>query len=164
LDNPCEKVGPGQIMLKTERCRRVQYKDTGDWEMPLSLKQKEKIRKVEYFDKDTIVNEFALYPINTNSCNIQIHLLPAQINQLTQYHAVHKKISMHAVIWSHWLIAAENCSIISNSWTSKNKTKYFTPRVASLNYSKIIIIVHKIIISCRSERNAFLYGVACSAG
>ncbi|MDR1591043.1 MAG: 30S ribosomal protein S15 [Puniceicoccales bacterium] len=47
--------------------------------------------KVEYLEKDKIISEFKTHENDTGSCDVQIALLTARINHLTQHLNVHKK-------------------------------------------------------------------------
>jgi small subunit ribosomal protein S15 len=47
--------------------------------------------KVEYLEKDKIIGEFKIHSGDTGSCDVQIALLTARINHLTQHLSVHKK-------------------------------------------------------------------------
>jgi small subunit ribosomal protein S15 len=47
--------------------------------------------KVEYLEKDKIIDEFKIHSGDTGSCDVQIALLTARINHLTQHLGVHKK-------------------------------------------------------------------------
>ncbi|MDR1906938.1 MAG: 30S ribosomal protein S15 [Puniceicoccales bacterium] len=47
--------------------------------------------KVEYLEKDKIIDEFRVHENDTGSCDVQIALLTARINHLTHHLGVHKK-------------------------------------------------------------------------
>jgi small subunit ribosomal protein S15 len=47
--------------------------------------------KIEYLEKDKIIGEFKIHENDTGSCDVQIALLTARINHLTQHLAVHRK-------------------------------------------------------------------------
>ena len=47
--------------------------------------------KIEYLEKDKIINEFKTHENDTGSCEVQIALLSARISHLTEHLAVHKK-------------------------------------------------------------------------
>lgn len=47
--------------------------------------------KVEYLEKDKIISEFRTHENDTGSCEVQIALLSARINHLTEHLAIHKK-------------------------------------------------------------------------
>jgi small subunit ribosomal protein S15 len=47
--------------------------------------------KVEYLEKNKIIGEFKIHENDTGSCDVQIALLTARINHLTQHLNVHKK-------------------------------------------------------------------------
>jgi small subunit ribosomal protein S15 len=47
--------------------------------------------KVEYLEKEKIVDQFKIHESDTGSCDVQIALLTARINHLTQHLSVHKK-------------------------------------------------------------------------
>ncbi|MDR0740674.1 MAG: 30S ribosomal protein S15 [Puniceicoccales bacterium] len=47
--------------------------------------------KVEYLEKNKIIGDFKIHENDTGSCDVQIALLTARINHLTQHLSVHKK-------------------------------------------------------------------------
>ncbi|MDR2807234.1 MAG: 30S ribosomal protein S15 [Puniceicoccales bacterium] len=47
--------------------------------------------KIEYLEKDKIINEFKMHENDTGSCDVQIALLTARITHLTQHLSMHRK-------------------------------------------------------------------------
>ncbi|MDR2812176.1 MAG: 30S ribosomal protein S15 [Puniceicoccales bacterium] len=47
--------------------------------------------KIEYLEKDKIIGEFRIHENDTGSCDVQIALLTARINHLTQHLSTHRK-------------------------------------------------------------------------
>jgi small subunit ribosomal protein S15 len=47
--------------------------------------------KIEYLEKDKIISEYKVHENDTGSCDVQIALLTARINHLTQHLNMHRK-------------------------------------------------------------------------